>query len=393
MHRSTAGHASSLSPIGLDITDRSVAAVQLAGVNGGTDRYIVAAAWFERLDRAPRPSADEMIRIAEVLERQGFAGSGCVAPVEQCALVTTNIELPARVDTPPGVIAKVELARSSGAAPNEIEAAYWILPSPVRARDAAPSAVGAAKGHLLATGLGHADATVLLDALESATRGRLRTPVLSIVALEPRACALARACRPLLPPHAGHTGISAIVELGWALTTTVVTYQGAVVYSRDDESTSLARLQQAVMEGLSLDEALADHVLLRPAASQDTPVSGAEPDGTPPDQVPPDDAAHLIAEHAQALARELSVSLTYASHRYPDAPVELVLLTGPGAVIANLSRLLAENLGIQVQTVRPADLLAPPADTPVGLVPPGQHPALTVALGLAMYNTNAPGEP
>ncbi len=350
-------------PIGLDLGGRTIRAAQVR--RGERGPALHAAACITRL-RPERPIDDgEMRRLMGVLARHGFEGGRVAVALPEEKLLTNTLE---HVGTGPGagagapmeVVSRVELARAAGCAPPQLEAACWPLPAPARARQSS---------HVLAVGCLHAEADALLDVVECCG--------LRADALEPRAVALARACRQLLT---GRQGICAILDVGWEGTTTAVVYQGTIVYHRFMSELGVGVAAQALTSGLGIDDELAAHLLLGrsalPGAAEGGPRVGVRAD-----------AEQLMNEHASRLAHEMGLSLSYASHWYAQPEVDAVLLCGEGAAMPGLAGILTHGLGAEVRLTTPRDVSLAGADAwrPGGANESGGAGAeLMTALGLAL---------
>lgn len=332
-----------LSPIGLDAGERTLRAAQVRWDANGARLHALVV--LPRRNPGTPLDAAEMHRLSGVLRRHGFAGSRVIASLPDDKLMVNTFEQ-AGSGPPPEVVARVELARNAGCGPTQLETACWTLPAPAsRARQGS---------QVLAVGCLHADANAVLDVVESAG--------LHAAALEPRAQALVRACLPVL---SARPGISAAVDLGWETVTAAVVYQGAVVYQRSIPELGVSTLARAVMTSTGVDTDAAVH-LLRRAAAGGTGHSAA-------------DVSRLVSEHASKTAQELGRALSYASHWYAEPQIGLVALTGEGAAGREVEAVLARDLGTEVRTVTPCDLLGA-----IGPHDASASPVAVIALGLAM---------
>jgi Tfp pilus assembly PilM family ATPase len=345
-----------LSPIGLDFGARSVAAVQL---RRRADRWeVFAAAEFPRAVRNSPPSLGEMIRAGEVLERSGFRDSTFVAATPHDIILTTSLDAPGQ----PGAeaaraMARIELSRSLGCPPEAMEMALWTLPAPLRSRDTAP---------VLVSAVTHRDAQQLLDGLES---GGLRA-----AALEPRICALARACASMCDDP---SRICTIIDLSDDASATTVVYRGVIVYGRANAAGGLAALESAIAQRLGVDASVAEHAVWRLANPLPPRAEGA-PDWS--------DAGPIVEEHFTSVARDAAAAIAYAGHRYPEAPGGRLILSGPGAEFGAARDSIHGLLGLDAAVARPSDLVACPAE----LATRCRSPGLTTALGLAMHEQEEP---
>ena len=120
------------SPIGIDVTGRSIYAVQLR--KSGPQWEVCAVATHERWHDQSQLTTDEARVFAEILDRQGFVGRDVVLSVPSDLLMNDLLELP-RTDDQVSLLklARMELARTSKCNPEEFEMTSWSLPSPARA--------------------------------------------------------------------------------------------------------------------------------------------------------------------------------------------------------------------------------------------------------------------
>lgn len=331
-----------LGPIGIDAGERTIRAAQVRW-EGGVAR-LHALVVLPRLNPGGPPDAAEFRRLSGVLRRQGFSGRRAVVGLPDDKLMVNTFEQTGS-GPPIDVVSRVELARSAGIGPTQLETACWTLPAPARAKGGS---------QVLAVGCSHQDADAVLDAVES---GPLRA-----VALEPRAVALVRACLPVL---ASRPGIGAVVDLGWEGVNAAVVHKGEVVYQRTAPELGVSTLARAVMTATGVDAAGAVH-LLRVAARGE----GAQG---------PMDVSRLLAEHVSRVAQEIGRAVSYASHWYGEPQIGVVLIAGEGAQGPGVETVLARELGTEVRIARPCDMLGP-----IGPADDSANPGAMTAVGLAM---------
>lgn len=340
------GHTS---PIGLDVGERDVSAVQL-----DCRQRIAAAANFPRSTAGAPVDGEQVRRIMEVLARRGFKGNRVVLPVPSEKLINSVLEVPAKT-APSAVepIARMELARANRCPPDSFEMGCWTLPAATRS---------GRPGQVMAVGCAHRDANTLLETFEAEG--------LEVVALDVRASALARAARPLLPRD---NAVSAVLDVGWEGSMLVMVHGGAVVYGRLLSDGGLKALGEALRTRLSLEQDVTDYLLaevgMAPAPADEDAVNV------------PQEARNLLIAHVDALVQELNISFSYVAHEYPDVSLSRVLLTGTGATMPGLAEHLSNVLGVEVPVASASQLAAcRPA-----LLPDCASPALVAALGLAAF--------
>lgn len=339
------------SPIGLDVGYRWVKAAQLR--RDGAQWHLEAAARFPRLQPDTPPDAREAARIEEVLSRQGFRGHEVVlaAPMEK--LMTDVLDLPARTPgTPFEQIMRAEVGRIHKCDPGKLEIAHWDLPASSRS----------GKGtQVLAVSCLHTDADSFLDVFESVG--------MNVVGLDARSVAVARACGPLLATVAARISVVLVVE--WTYASVVVMHQGVVVYERKLKESGIKRLHETIQSQLNVEPVAADHLLEEVGL---TNADGGRASGAA------NEVRMLIETHLGTVVQDLRASITYASHQYPEASVEQLLVTGEGALIPGLEQHLRGRTGLEVRKASAAELIIAP-DHLLSLC----TPALTAAVGLAQY--------
>jgi Tfp pilus assembly PilM family ATPase len=341
------------SPIGLDVGPRSIAALQVHRARGA-DRMEAAAIIGRPNDAGAVPTAEELIRLQDILYRQGFSGRRVVLAVPDARLVSGTIELPpATSGAPLEQLARTELARMHRKDPDGLETASWRIPAPMRAGN---------YSHMMAVAAPREDVERTLDAAEAAG--------LVPLAIDARAWAMARACRPLLQDT---SNVSAILDLSEAEAVLSVVHSGTVVYERLMSDSGISKLRLLLRTKLELEADIADHILESVGLA-----SGAELPEESRDRAK--QAAELIREYFGGLFQEFRTALAYAVHRYPSE-VDRVLLHGVGAAIPGLAGVIADELDEEITIVTPDGLTL----CPEWLRDACRSPALTTALGLALH--------
>jgi len=341
------------SAIGLDIGTRRVKAAQVARVGNST--RVVACADFERIEPGAPISAREMDRAAGVLERKGFEGRECVVSMDRALLLTSELELPPLGSgAPREQIARLELARAHRREPDGFEVALWEVPGPVR------SGPGA---HALVTACPHDRAEALLDAAEGGG--------LDIAAIDHPGCALARLMR------VADARTRAVLDLGWSAAVLVLVRAGTVLYERAIDGGSIRALSERMSEQTGLNAGALD--VLMSDVSWETSSSARR------GRQVADRASRCVSEFAEAVGRELKLSIEYLARRFPadagDAPVEHIDLAGGGAGLSGVVARLTEKSGFAMPALRPADVLG----AQEALLRAASAPALSVAAGLALW--------
>lgn len=325
------------SPIGLDLGAHSFKAVQLRKSANGRDATSTVS--LPRQTPGAPLAVAEIERLQGVLDRRGFVGQDVIVAVPAAGLLSAILELPARA---PGVpleqIATAEFARVHKLEPAMLSMSTWELPTPARASRAT---------YMLAVGARAATLDTHVDLIESTG--------LSVVAIEEPCSAAARGC---LHGAGADSGMTAVVDLGWEAATLVILKDTTVVYTRKLTDAGLSHLYRTAIEETACEAADVEQDVWRFGL---TGAASADAGGA--------DMLDALNTHFGAVLREIGQAFGYAGHQYPDAAMSGVRLTGGGASIPGLDARFADALGVPA---RPA-------------AAPGVAPALTQALGLALW--------
>jgi len=362
-------------PIGLDLGGSRIKAAQLKRTSTGWALHAFAS--IPRAIEGAPLDASEARRVNDVLFRQGFTGDSVVLALPDVKLLTVNLELPPRSEEIPlDQIARAEFARSVKAESDPFEFAYWDLPAPARATKST---------HVMGVGCRHADAEPIVEALELAG--------FDVAAIDVEATALTRACASVLaPPHE----ITALVDIGYSAVRLFVIHQGVVTYRRALAGNGMRALRQSVADQINVkdDPAVLDYVLeqvsLEEHATRDTTTKdGGSSSGS--SSVAIEQTKRVVCAHLDGVLAEVTTSLSYTAHQYPDAPVRRVLVTGGGASMPGLPQYLGSKLNIETRAVRCTDLLA--GAERVGADDSDRSAAFTgaLAIGLAQVQACCPG--
>ena len=159
----------------------------------------------------------------------------------------------------------------------------------------------------------------------------------------------------------------------------MVVHKGVVIYQRVVAETGLGELRAEIAKKLEVDIEAGEYLMRRIGLND-------KPDDLASQADPADVRAvnTLISRHMDATATEMQVPLSYASHRYPDAAVEKVLVMGGGAALPGCcERLSAMPCPFPPRPSCPAETWA--ASAPPEFAERCATPLLTVALGLARH--------
>ena len=153
----------------------------------------------------------------------------------------------------------------------------------------------------------------------------------------------------------------------------VMLHGGAVVYARPLAEGGMLALYEMLRTRLNLEGEVIDYLI------SEVGLAGAK-SGDEGVALPPQ-ARDLLASHLDALVRELTISLSYVTHEYPDAPLARLLLSGTAASVPGLAQHLSDVLGVEARLARPTEL----ASCPPPLLETCASPALLAAMGLAQF--------
>ena len=338
--------------IGIDIGSRTVKAAQLS--TRGGDLRIVALSMCPRIKPGEPIDRDEIANTQGVLRRQGFTGTRIVLAVPDEQLLRGILELPPSAPGPAvAQMARMELARIHHIEPQGFELVCWGQPSSEPARSNVQT---------VAVACPHPVAHHLLDEFDQAR--------LDVIALDARTPAAARACRTLA---AAAPEITAILDLGWSTTKLLLMCGQTVIYERLLKS-DLTSLTTVLSKRFKITQT---------AASQIVDTIGVASGKTPCELDPGTREAlqAIMLHHAQTVIEELKVPFSYAAHQVHSQGVKRLLLLGGGAGIAGLAEVLASTLEVEVLRAAPRDLVKCDG----ALVASSENPALTVAVGLALF--------
>jgi Tfp pilus assembly PilM family ATPase len=334
----------------VDITDRHVAAVQLRHTEEGP--VLWAATRFPRLDRAESISPSETSRIATVLERQGFRGVRLSLSLPTRDLLWETLELPSRQSgAPVDAIAAGELARTHGLGGGDVACVCWDIQAPAR---------GGGQSHVVAAGCELRRSEALVGTLEDAGF----EPVL----LEPRPVSAARATASQISKS--HDA-AALIEISNSGVMPVVLYRDELVYSGAAPEAGVANLIDAICSRLRVTEDIAQFII----DGLKTPESWGVQGGWHLAE-----AARLIAQYLDVLAKHVQSAVGYVTYRYPSATMSDVLLFGAGADLPGVR----DHVGLQIvfspRIIRPIDVIR----CDEGCEEHERDAALITPIGLAM---------
>ncbi|HEX8324422.1 MAG TPA: pilus assembly protein PilM [Tepidisphaeraceae bacterium] len=302
------------SPIGLDLGTHSFKAVQMKPAAKGWES--VRSVSLPRVTPGAALSAQEIERLKDVLDRRGFYGREVVVAVPMELLLTAVLELPARAaGVPIEQIAAAEFGRVHKADSATLTMSTWELP---------PSARASRATYMLAVGAQSASLTAHIDLIESVG--------LDVLAVEEPYSAGARGC---LHFAAASSGLTAVVDIGWSAATLTIMKQGTVVYTRKLADAGLVRLHAAAMEATDGQASELEHDLWRVGFGS-----------SPQPEADHAEVLDLLKAHVSEMSGEIKKAFGYATHQYPDSPMDRVFLIGGGAAIPNIAGRIQDELGV-----------------------------------------------
>ena len=339
--------------IGIDFGTKSIKAAQLS--ISGRRRQIVALSMLPRIKVGEQIDCEEILKVRRVLRRQGFCGNDVVLAAPEEGLLRGAFEVPQQVSGAPIVqIARMELSRIHNVVPNSFEMVCWEPPFPSKSKSTMQT---------IAVGCPHDVANVFLDLFEESG--------FNVSALDLRSAAAARACISLTVPP---PSLTSILDLGWNSTKLLLVCKGTVIYERFFENKCMAKLNVKLSEMFGITEESADQIVSTIGFVTDSEASEL-------DQESAETIRKILGKHFDIILEDLEASFDYVNYQYARERIKRLLLIGDGAKISGLSQYIQEMLGIEVISAAPSALVesSPQILTKVG------HPAMTVAVGLAMF--------
>jgi Tfp pilus assembly PilM family ATPase len=273
--------------------------------------------------------------------------------------MTATLTLPARGSGAPlDQMALAQLAEAGRCEAGSLTGTWWPR--------GAPGEGGAFPA--MAAGVRTRDADALADSIEAGG--------LEVVAVDVRGCALARACGPALD---GGAAVTAIVSIGHSAAMVVAVLGGVPVYERVLPESGLKELHDRLSKNLGMEAESIGYALARVAGL------GEQSEADVPEGETLDEVRGMVEAHAQTLAREVQVSLSYAASTAPGATPGSAIVVGDGAEIPGLCAMFGAALGQPARVVRPVEI----AQCPAVLHGVAGHASLVLACGLAMNDPRA----
>ncbi|MFA6046050.1 MAG: pilus assembly protein PilM [Phycisphaerales bacterium] len=311
---------------------------------------IEAAATVSREAVGPFTQSDAE-RLAGVLERRGFEGTKVVLAPARGTTSVQPLELPPRSSGAPlAQIARAEMARVQKLDPGAIEVATWDVPPPVRAGKST-----------------HVMAASLTKRASNGCAGLLESVGLELIAIDVRSLAMARAARAWLEP----TGVCMLIDVTWEGVSIIVVLGSRVVFERDIEHATPAKMCNTAAERWRLDEETLAMALQHPDMPHASEITRL--------------ASGAQSDFVDAIVPEVSRSAAYASHRYPSVKLERLLLCGEWAGVTGLRERLEAHLHVPARVLRAVDAMALGG----GAAAADAGPGALLALGLAMHPGHA----
>jgi type IV pilus assembly protein PilM len=197
-----------------------------------------------------------------------------------------------------------------------------------------------------------------------------RVAVLRAAALEPavvdvEAFAIENACERLSDDWPAATDVEAIAvaDIGAYTTSVIVVQSGRVVYTRE-QNIGGARLTEDIQHRYGMDA----------AGAEEAKLTGALPDGY---------AEQVRQPFIEAMAQEIRGALQFYHAAGTGEDVSRVWLTGGGAALADIARIVSRQTGVAAKVFNPFVNVELSAQVPVNRLKEAA-PALAVACGLAL---------
>lgn len=347
----------SRTPIGIDVGGRTIKAAQLR--LSGARHQLAAVTILTRAKIGQDIDREEAANLRRTVRRQGFYGNEIVLAAPEEVLLRGILELPRQVSGAPTMqIARMELSRVHGVAPDSFEMACWESP---------PSDKSKSTAQAIAIGCPHEAANAFIDIFESAG--------LSVCALDTRTAAAARACAPMTLPA---PAVTSILDLEWSSTQLLLVRGEQVIYERFLEDIHVSTLASALSEKFGIEQQAASEIVyavgLAPGAEK------AQAD-EPQCNIEIESIRKILRSHFDTVLEELKATFAYANHQYPGDGIQRMLAIGEGAGISGLAQYLHSALPADVMPAAPGDLI----EGAPHILTKGANPAATVAVGLAKF--------
>ncbi len=341
--------------IGVDVGSRSIKVAQL--VMSGGKPQIAALSMLPRTIVGKQIDVDDILMMKRALKRQGFYGNDLVLAAPEVGLLRGVFDVPSQLSGAPiAQIARMELSRLHNVVPNSFEMVCWDPPNS-----------GTSKSTLQGTAIGcpHEAVETFIDLFEDSG--------FNVSALDIRVVAAARACSTLIIPA---PTLTCILDIGWESTNLLLLCGNAVIYERPFWNKCLAKLGGKLSETFGITDEAAGQVI-------NTIGFVTESDVSELDQESIEVIRRMLRKHFDmVLEEQLETSFRYANYTCRGEGAERLLLIGDGAGISGLPEYFHTTLEVEVKTVAPSDV----AEGSAQIFTKAGHPALTVAVGLAMFN-------
>jgi Tfp pilus assembly PilM family ATPase len=315
------------SPTGVYIDARNIAAAQLIRRSGNW--RLAAIGYLPRTNGTECIMPDEVRQLKGMLERVGFKGNRVALGVPDGRLLTGVFDLPPRSSgAPVEELAGEELAQMHNYDVELAQSFFWDIPPSTQAKEAT---------QVMAVACRHADAESMMGPLEKAG--------FDVVALVCQLEAIQNACESKLCPSA----VTGILHLGWECASLGLIYKSKVVYQRTFTEGGMKALVQLTAQRLGVAIDLAES-LIQETVSQFCGQKSAAADAS-------GDAFAWLLPHLKSIHSELEAPFTYIAKQYPGTALGRLLTVGPGARLPAVAGYLRERLKVDVQIVRPLDVI------------------------------------
>ena len=347
--------ASGAGVIGVDVGDRWMVASQLVG-HGGAKAVLGASVRLARAASGPLLEQEALL-LGQTIAHAGFVGSRIVVCAPDAALLPAVLELPPRSSKAPiDQLARLEVARIHRREPEAFDLAMWDLPATDRTKGAT-----------------HAMALALPTEAGDAVAAAFDVTGADIVAIEPRACALARCCA---AASGGIPGLYGVVDVGWSATMVVLIHvtgeePASVIYERRLQEAQFGVSVQHLQKAVEIDVDVAE-AAMRCGEEEMREAKLAELYRS---------IRRYQTELSDALVPEVQRSVVYATQRYPAIPLSGMWITGEGAGVRGVRARLSSALAVDVATLTPAVVTQTNEKSPLA-----RDTSIITSLGLAAFS-------
>jgi Tfp pilus assembly PilM family ATPase len=339
--------------IGVDVSSRTMSAVQLQQQGSGRTPLLSCALTIERVTQGAIPGLADLKRLAERLQIAGCNGADVIVGIPDEHALTAVLELPpSKGGVPIDLLALGEVARVHRREPSQLSCSRWTIPAPERSKPGT---------YTMAVATTHEVGEQLVDAFAASG--------LRVVGIDSRVCALGRCAgaASLLRDATSTQGLVGVVDLGYSRAQLAMLHMGGIAtkdgcehdaadravgpriaYERAIEAGGLSRALSVMLARLGLDAEVAFALLRGSEAAADAKGIAELSRVT----------RAIVSEHCDSFLGEVQRSMQYAAQRYPSMPLRCVWMCGPGSQVRGIAERLEALVQVPVRQLTPSACFA-----------------------------------